>query len=160
VTVDADELAALQAAAERTGRRFTVMSGREAVVNWAVGYEPNLGDGAVSVYELSKTRLVALGVALALCWQPHRGALDGREVAVADFEQLLMILAARRGDRSVSGVAGSNASIKGALLDLHEMGFLRTTDETISLGPAMAQLTAPDWATIEASITRLRDPAP
>src|SRR4051794_37665301 len=94
VTLDGPSLAALEAAAQRTGRRVITLPGRQAVVGWAVGYEPNLDDDAVEVYELPQTRLIALALCLALCWEPHRGVMASRQAALHEFDAAVTSLVA------------------------------------------------------------------
>jgi hypothetical protein len=159
VAVDAGDVATVQAAAERTGRRVTVLGGHELAVDWAAGYEPDVDADAIEVYRLSQTRLVALGVCLALCWQPHRGALAGRAASLAEFEQLLVALTAKQRDRATAAGAGSHAQIKGALVDLHAMGFVELSGDGVTLGPALSQLTAGDWNEIEHAVSRLNEVA-
>lgn len=132
-SVDPPLLAELQAVAHRTGRRIVELPGRQVVVGWADGYGPNLDDGELVVARLSRTRLVALGVCLGLCWDPDGPRFPGREITEAEFDAQLEEL----------GVPVIH--VKGALPGLHEAGLVRLRDGRIALGAALAQWTDASW---------------
>lgn len=157
VNLEPAQRGALTSLADRTGRRVVDLGGHATAVAWQEGYGPNLDEGAVSVYKLPQTSLVALGLALGLCIEPHR-RLPGREALVADFDAAVEQLLDQRSSRE-RGSGGTGAFIKGALTFLHEVGLLRVDEHTLGLGPALAEWGEADWAAAQALAARMREGA-
>ena len=153
VSLDPGERAALAAAAERTGRRVVDIGGHETAVAWQDGYGPNLDDGAISVYTLPQTSLVAFGLALGLCIQSHR-RLPGRQAPISEFDAAVEHLLDQRSTRE-RGSGGTGSFIKGALVLLHETGLLRIDEHTLALGPALAEWRDADWNAAHALAARM-----
>lgn len=153
VALEPAESAALAAACERIGRRAVGLGGHAVAVAWQDGYGPDRDDPAVKIATLPPTTLIALGLALAVCMQPHR-RLPGRAAAAAEFDAALDRLLADRAsaDRAPGGTA---AFVKGALVALHEIGLLDVEEDTIMLGPALAAWSDADWSTAHALAERL-----
>lgn len=148
---------ALASLAERTGRRVVAIDAHQTAVAWQEGYGPNLDEGAISVYALPQTSLVALGLALGLCVERHR-RLPGREAPIADFDAAVEGLLDQRSTRE-RGTGGTGSFIKGALVLLHETGLLRVDERAIALGPALAGWGDADWTAAQTLAARLREGA-
>jgi hypothetical protein len=151
------ERGALTSVAQRTGRQVVDIGGHETAVAWQEGYGPNLDEGALEVYALPQTTLVALGLALGLCVEPHR-RLPGREASIADFDEAVERLLDQRSTRERTA-GGTGSFIKGALVLLHEVGLLRVDEHTVALGPALAEWGDADWNAAHTLADRLRGAA-
>jgi hypothetical protein len=119
--------------------------GDEITVPHAAGYGPNQDDQSLVFYELPQTRLVALGVSIALCRDERAGFPTGR-ASVEEFDEAISELVQRR--RGGSDSQMSIRHIKAALFDLAEMGYLRLEDGDFSIGPALAGWSESDWASV------------
>lgn len=158
VHLDPTDRGALIAVAERTGRRVVDIDGRASAVAWQEGYGPNLDEGALSVYTLPRTSLVAFGLALGLCVEEHR-RLPGGKASIAEFDAAVEQLVTQRSARD-RGSGGTGSFIKGALILLHETGLLRVDEHTIALGPALAEWGDSNWNTAQMVAARLQAGAP
>lgn len=136
--------AELEACSKRIGLEV-VRVGEEITVTHAAGYGPNLDDGSLVVYELPQTRLVALGVSIALCRDERAGFPTGR-ASVQEFDEAVSELVRRR--RGGGDSQMSIRHLKAALFDLAEMGHLRVEDRVIRLGAALAGWSESDWASV------------
>jgi hypothetical protein len=147
VVLDPEQQATLEAACARIGQRMVELADRKTAITYATGYGPNLEDGAIKVYELSQTRLVALAVCLALCHEPAR-PLPGRRSTVAQFEAAVAEVVRERQRSERGDSIQSIRHVKGALFELHEMGYLRLHEDTVELGPALAPWSETEWTEI------------
>jgi hypothetical protein len=138
--------AELDAACKRIGLQ-TVRLGEELTVAHAPGYGVSPDDPSLVFYELPQTRLVALGVSIALCRDEGAGFPTGR-VKVEEFDDAVSELVKRR--RGGEGAEMSVRHIKAALFDLAEMGYLRFEADEIRVGPALAPWSESDWASVPA----------
>jgi hypothetical protein len=152
------ERSSLMSIAERTGRQVVDIGGHATAMAWQEGYGPNLDEGALATYALSQTTLVALGLALGLCIEPHR-RLPGRVAAIADFDAAVERLLDQRSTRERTS-GGTGSFIKGALVLLHEVGLLRVDEDTLALGPALAEWGDANWNTAHMLAARLREATP
>ena len=138
----------LEAELEAVGQQIgleAVRVGDEITVTHQAGYGPNQGDPSLVFYELPQTRLVALGVSIALCLDQRAGFPTGR-AGVEEFDEAVSELVQRR---RVGGEAQMSVRhIKAALFDLAEMGYLRVEGEMIRIGPALAGWSESDWASL------------
>ncbi|MET0602010.1 MAG: hypothetical protein ABW167_08490 [Baekduia sp.] len=150
------ERGALTGVAERIGRQVVSIGGRATAVSWQEGYGPNLDEGALAIYALPQTTLVALGLALGLCVEPHR-RLPGQVVSIADFDAAVERLLDQRSSRERSSGGGTGSFIKGALVLLHEIGLLRVDEQSLTLGPALAEWGEADWNAAHTLAARLRE---
>jgi hypothetical protein len=144
---------ALATVAERSGRQVIDIGGHETAVAWQEGYGPNLDEGALVVYTLPQTTLVALGLVLGLCVEPHR-RLPGRAASMTDFEDAVERLLDQRSTRE-RRPGGTRSFIKGALVLLHGVGLLRVDEHTVMLGPALAEWGDADWNAAYTLVARL-----
>jgi hypothetical protein len=119
--------------ARRCCRRVVELPGRRLVVAWADGYGPNLDEDTLIVARLSRTRLVALGVCLGLCWDPNGRRFPGRTVSEDAF------------DAELDALGVPLIHVKSALPGLHEIGLISFIEGTITLGPALAQWSEATW---------------
>jgi hypothetical protein len=131
--VDPQVIADAAGVARRCCRRVVELPGRKMVVAWADGYGPNLDEDTLVVARLSRTRLVALGVCLGLCWDPNAPRFPGRTVSEDAF------------DAELDALGVPPIHVKGALPGLHEAGLISFLDGTITLGPALAQWSDATW---------------
>jgi hypothetical protein len=136
--------AGLEAVCQQIGLK-AVRIGDELTVTHQAGYGPNQGDPSLVLYELPQTRLVALGISIALCLDERAGFPTGR-ASVADFDEAVSGLVRRR--RGGVEAQMSVRHIKAALFDLAQMGYLRAEGETIRIGPALAGWSESDWASL------------
>jgi hypothetical protein len=157
VALDPAMRGALSALADRTGRRVVDVDGLRTAIAWQEGYGPNLDEGVLTVYALPQTTLLALGLALSLCIEPHR-RLPGRDSTINDFDAAVERLARRTARERPSG--GTGTFIKGALVMLHEVGLVRVDGKTLSLGPALGTWGDTDWNAAQILASRLREDAP
>lgn len=148
VALDSEQLNVLQATCVRVGRCAVPVHERSIAVVYSEGYGANLEDSAIGVYELPQTRLVALGLCLTLCHDPQHGQTFGRKATLADFDAALARLRLDRGRTASTETSIRNAHVKGALFELHEMGYIRLEADTIELGPALAGWSNGDWALV------------
>jgi hypothetical protein len=155
VALDRAQRGALTSLADRTGRRVVDIGGHETAVVWQEGYGPNLDEGAISAYALPQTSLVALGLALGLCVEPHR-RLPGREATIAEFDAAAEQLLDQRSTRE-RGAGGTGSFVKGALVLLGETGLLHVDEHTLALGPALAEWGDADWNAAHVLAARLRE---
>lgn len=136
--------AELWAVCEQIGLE-AVRVGDEMTLTHQAGYGPNPDDPSLVFYELPQTRLVALGVSIALCLDQRAGFPTGR-AGVEEFDEAVSELVQRR---RVGGEAQMSVRhIKAALFDLAEMGYLRVEGEMIRIGPALAGWSESDWASL------------
>lgn len=146
--LEKDELAEVEAAASRLGRQAVRFHARDYAVSFASGYGPNLEDDAVEIYELPPTRLVALGIVLALC-RDASGFPFERRVSLKSFEEVAMQLVGERQGVILGSSESSLRHLKAGLADLAEMGYLLLTAEEIAVGTALASWSAGDWALVD-----------
>lgn len=147
VSLAPDQQASVKAICARIGRRTVALSPRQTAISYATGYGPNLEDDSIHVYELPQTRLVALAVCLGLCHDPAQ-PLPGRISTIEQFETVVAELVRERQRTERADPIQSVRHVKGALFELHEMGFLRVHDDTIELGPALASWSETEWAQV------------
>ncbi|MGH7913582.1 MAG: hypothetical protein ACREPW_02880 [Candidatus Binataceae bacterium] len=136
--------AELEAVCQQIGLE-AVRIGDEITLTHQAGYGPNQDDPSLVFYELPQTRLVALGVSIALCRDERAGFPTGR-AGVEEFDEAVSELVQRR--RGGGEAHMSIRHIKAALFDLAEMGYLRVEGEMIRIGSALAGWSESDWASL------------
>lgn len=152
VAVEPEDKNAIRAHAEEIQRAVTQLRGCEFVFGWAAGYGPALDDETLAIYSLPPTRLVALGIVLALCYEPDRGDRLGRAIPLTDFNGALARV--RSGGQHVASQLGQ-AHVRGGLVELHEMGLVTLRQDCIGLGSALAAWTPAEWAAVDAAHSQL-----
>ncbi len=144
LTGDRHRLSALEAAAERAGRRLVDVTADDSTVlevalGWVEGSEPVAGgDSGVVRVDPSVETVLTFAAALRACW------LDESEHpfpgAVADVESVLearAILGTLSGSDSNDG-RSAELHRKGALRRLRAGGYLTGTETIVRLGPRVA----------------------
>jgi hypothetical protein len=149
VVLGAEQLTLVQATCARVGRRAIPVGEAKVAVGYEEGYGPNLDDGAITVYELPPTRLVALALCLTLCHDGAHGPPFGHKATLAQFDAALTKLRLDRDRTAIRETPLVNAHVKGALFELDEMGYVRLQADTIEIGPALAGWSNADWALID-----------
>ncbi len=152
VAVAPEDEDAIRAHAEEIQRSVTQLRGREVVFGWAAGYGPALDDDTLAIYTLPPTRLVALGIVLALCYGPDRGDRLGRVVPLTDFNGA--VARVRSSSQHVASQLGQ-AHVRGGLVELHEMGLVMLGGDCVGLGRALAAWTPAEWAAVDAAHAQL-----
>ena len=146
VQLDPAQAERLDVACQQLGRRCLPLGGHEVTTGWAEGYTPNPDDDGLVLYELAQTRLIALAVCLGLCHQPGVNRYSTSAISVEAFERAVARLRSRTPATGFDGARAAHAHIKGALVDLNEMGYVRFDGMTIQLGPVLAQWSDSEWA--------------